>query len=95
MRYGIVGGSEPLLADRTATPGPTYAAPSSSEKKVTKKLIAKEPEVMAGAGALSGKSKNPLKLLISGKPTEKDVREYLKRRVADLMGDSSSDEEEA
>ena len=95
MRYGNIGSSEPLMGPGTSTPAPTYAAPETkSSKAAPKKLVAKAPEIMAGAGAVSGKSKSPLKTLISGKPTEKDVREYLKRRVSDLMGDSSSDEED-
>lgn len=99
MRYGNIGSSEPLMGPGTSTPAPTYTAPETkSSKAAPKKLVAKasggHPEIMAGAGAVSGKSKSPLKTLISGKPTEKDVREYLKRRVSDLMGDSSSDEED-
>ena len=100
MRYGAISGG-PLLADKipdviTHVPdlrGPTLKGPVASTKKVPRKLTAKAPDVIAGAGPMSGKAKNPLKALISGKPTEKDVREYLKARVSDLMGDSSSDED--
>ncbi len=92
MRYGTLHMSGPLMADKEAPPGPTY--PKETAKAAPKKLVlAAKPEIMAGAGPVSGKSKSALKTLISGKPTEKDVREYLKHRVADLMGDSSSDED--
>lgn len=88
-----------FTGNRVIMSGPlmTSIEPVIQTNKIeSKKTVSKAPvSKTVSPGLLPGmtKPKNPFKVLISGKPTEKDVREYFKNRINELMGDSSSDSE--